>query len=266
MIDWGKLQRVSLQLLFLISVPVSIAVTIHYNLWLWFIFGFLYSKIAITMISIQIGLHRYFAHGQFRTGKLRHIFLCCMSIIGGEGDPLSWSKAHIHHHRYSDQPKDVHSPTVDGWLHSCLGFIFKPTSWFVEKNIRITTSSVVRLTKDPLVMFIHKNYLYIWYMLIAVSFLISWEVCLFFVLMPTGIAILNTSILSATLLHMKLSSSYRNYDTPDNSHNNRWILAWNLGEGLHNNHHKFPFDYDTAKKPGEFDLTAWIIKKWFKIN
>jgi fatty-acid desaturase len=84
--------------------------------------------------------------------------------------------------------------------------------------------------------------------------------------MPAGIAILNTGILSGTILHMKFPGSYRNYDTPDNSHNNRWILAWNLGEGLHNNHHKFPFDYDTAKKPGEFDLTAWVIKKWFKIN
>ena len=69
MINLDRLKRVSLQLLFVVSVPVSIAVTIHYNLWLWFICGFVYSRIAVTLVSIQIGLHRYFAHGQFRTDR-----------------------------------------------------------------------------------------------------------------------------------------------------------------------------------------------------
>ena len=266
MIEWNRLQRISLQFLLLISVPATIAITVYYSLWLWFICGVVYSRIAVTMFSIQIGLHRYFAHGQYRTGKIRHIFLCCISVISGELSPVSWARGHVHHHRYSDASRDIHSPVTGGWLHSGLGWFFKPNKWFLEKNIQITTSGVVRLTKDPLVIFIHKNYFYIWYILIAVSLLISWKICLFFVLMPAGLGILNTNVVTNTLLHIKLPGSYRNYDTPDNSYNHRWILAWNLGEGLHNNHHKFPFDYDTAKKPGEFDLTAWIIKKWFKIN
>jgi stearoyl-CoA desaturase (delta-9 desaturase) len=266
MIDWGRLQRVSLQLVLLLSFPVAIAIAVQYNLWLWLIGGFIYSRIAVTMFSVQISLHRYLAHGQYRTGNKRHVFLCWISVISGQLSPIMWAKGHMHHHKYSDTPRDIHSPVTDGLMHSSFGLLYKPGRWFMEKDIQVTTSSVARLTRDPVLLFIHKNYFYIWYALIAVSFLISWKLCLFFVLMPAGLGILNTNVVTNTLLHIKLPGSYRNYDTTDNSYNHRWILAWQLGEGLHNNHHKFPFDYDTAKKPGEYDPTAWIIKKWFKIN
>ena len=65
---------------------------------------------------------------------------------------------------------------------------------------------------------------------------------------------------------MKLPGSYRNHNTLDNSYNNTVVNWYLLGEGLHNNHHAEPGNYNQAHAPGEFDLGAWIIKKFFYVT
>jgi stearoyl-CoA desaturase (delta-9 desaturase) len=53
---------------------------------------------------------------------------------------------------------------------------------------------------------------------------------------------------------------YRNFNTPDNSTNSRWLSLFTFGDNLQNNHHALPWSYTSAVKKGEFDLSAWIIK------
>ena len=70
-------------------------------------------------------------------------------------------------------------------------------------------------------------------------------------------------LLRVWLVHTKIPGSYRNFDTADKSWNNKWIQILDLGEGLHNNHHKFPHLYNQAVQKGEFDLVGWIVKQVF---
>jgi fatty-acid desaturase len=39
-----------------------------------------------------------------------------------------------------------------------------------------------------------------------------------------------------------------------------------MGEGLHNNHHAKPNEYNQAMAPGEFDIAGWIVEKYVKVD
>ena len=53
---------------------------------------------------------------------------------------------------------------------------------------------------------------------------------------------------------------YRNFDTKDNSVNNRIgaILTW--GEMLHNNHHRYWNATSNSQHWSEIDISGWVIK------
>ena len=73
-------------------------------------------------------------------------------------------------------------------------------------------------------------------------------------------------VIRSALVHIKLPGSYKNFELADNSWNNKWIHAFDLGEGLHNNHHKYPSRYNEACKPDEFDFAGWLVKKFFIVS
>ena len=64
-------------------------------------------------------------------------------------------------------------------------------------------------------------------------------------------------------VHCKLPGSYTNFDTNDRSWNNKFIQLLDWGEGLHNNHHRFPNRYNQAVMPNEVDPVGWLVKKLF---
>ena len=69
-----------------------------------------------------------------------------------------------------------------------------------------------------------------------------------------------------TLNHLTTKISYRNFNTNDNSQNNIIVHWYTLGEGLHNNHHACPNEYNQAIKTNEFDIVGWLIKRFFIVD
>ena len=78
------------------------------------IFGFIWYQV-IAMFGLSIGLHRHFAHNQFKTSKLFEVVSLFLAMLAFSRSPLSWIGAHRLHHRFSDTPKDPHSPTHKGF-------------------------------------------------------------------------------------------------------------------------------------------------------
>ena len=89
---------------------------------------------------------------------------------------------------------------------------------------------------------------------------------LFLMAFPAGMSVLVGNTLVNWLLHVKSPGSYRNYDTNDNSYNNKWIQWIETGEGFHNNHHQSMGNYNFARKSDEFDPCAWIVEKFLKVE
>jgi stearoyl-CoA desaturase (delta-9 desaturase) len=249
-------------IIILLSIPVGLYLCYVNENWLWFILSFLYVKI-LNFFSLQIGLHRYFSHRSFKTTRLTHNLLAYSSILTGQGTPISWATHHIHHHRFSDTNLDLHTPQQGFW-NTCLLWTMRSYKYFnSEKKI---TPAPKYLVKDTTVMFIHKNYFLIWTLLIVLSMILDWRFGLYFVLMPAGMSVLHGNIVTNYLSHIKLPGSYRNFETSDNSWNNKYIQMFQGGEGLHNNHHYNMSNYNQAMKSGEFDLAAWVIDKFLKVN
>jgi stearoyl-CoA desaturase (delta-9 desaturase) len=101
---------------------------------------------------------------------------------------------------------------------------------------------------------------------IIFGFLINWKIPVFCVAAPLGWYIFGSGVFVTTLSHIKTPISYRNFETEDNSQNNKWIHWYTLGEGLHNNHHAHPEEYNQAMRKGEFDFSGWLVKTIFIVD
>ena len=244
-----------------LSLLFSIVYAVGYNAGWLLLASYLWARV-VTFAGVQIALHRYFCHRSFVTTAAKHKLLLWFSILSGEGSPIAWTTHHRHHHRYSDQAQDLHSPH-ESKLLSMFQWQIKPKMWWLEtKQLKTMPRDLLR---DSQVKLVDQYYYHIWLALVIVTWLIHWKITVFFVLAPVGWALFH-AIGVNFISHWPIPGSYRNYDTPDHSYNNQWVAYYLGGEGLHNNHHQDQSRYDHAVNPGEFDLGGWVVDKFFIQN
>ena len=84
--------------------------------------GFTWTGVALAMASYAIRMfgitgayHRYFSHRTYKTSRPMQLALAVLGTTATQKGPLWWATHHRHHHRYSDQPEDVHSPRQRGF-------------------------------------------------------------------------------------------------------------------------------------------------------
>ncbi|WP_342348875.1 fatty acid desaturase [uncultured Nitrospira sp.] len=63
-----------------------------------------------NLIGVSVGLHRYFSHHAFETSPLVRWLLGIWGTWAMQGPIDRWVADHRRHHRFSDQPLDIHSP------------------------------------------------------------------------------------------------------------------------------------------------------------
>ena len=204
-------------LLYYGGIPLAIVLAYSYDLWWWLLAGVVYAKI-LGLVGVQIGLHRYFSHRTFTTSKIRHILLCWSSLLCGSGSPIAWATWHLHHHKHSDTDKDIHSPNIDSFVHATLTWGMEGDEWWASRQI---SHSPVSLFTDKYVKFVHENWHTIWAILICVTLLISWKICLFLLIFPAAFITMNASVMTNGLAHLSIPGSYRNFETADKSTNNK---------------------------------------------
>jgi stearoyl-CoA desaturase (delta-9 desaturase) len=250
--------RLLLGTIYLISfIGIGLVIAGVYSAW-WLLAGLIWSKI-IQLIGHSIGMHRYFSHKSFNTTLRGEKVMAWFSFLLGVGSPIQYARNHRQHHRVSDQPSDWHSPKNDGKLYTALGlWEFNSLKWFMERG-GITPRD---LLVHPTYMFIHTYYYQMWIALLIASALISLPLMLFLVALPSLIYHIELNVFVNFTGHC---IGYRNFETTDTSRNNNIVQWWTLGEGLHNNHHAVMRLYDFAVLPEEFDVSAFIIDKFFAV-
>jgi len=237
----------------------SIVIGISHSMWLHMFISFLIGKIIVSMFGFQLALHRYFSHRSFKTGKFRHIFLCITGFLAGQGSHIFWSAQHRHHHKYADTEYDSHSPRESKFYAA--GFWMLRSEKYITKRKQIKNIPV-DLIRDPLLRWFDRHYYHLWVTIILVLFILSPIFLIFFILAPVTYGYINASLITLAC-HIKLPASYRNYNRNDDSYNNKFIQAFLLGDGLHNNHHEFPGNYSEIHRAGEFDPIGLLITKVF---
>lgn len=250
--------------LFLILNPIiSVAALVLYLVFsesytlsqvLWItLFGVIFS--FLTNLSITMGYHRLFSHKSYEAHPILQWALLFVGAGAFQGSALKWSSDHRIHHKFEDTEKDPYSINKGFW-HAHMGWMMKHDS----VNLPINAPD---LEKNNLVKHQHDYYVF-W--AIGVGYVLPMAVgallgnAFLGLVIAGGIRIFLTqqsTFLVNSLSHTMGKTPYSAEKTAKDS----IIVAFlTHGEGYHNFHHKFQFDYRNGIRWYHWDPTKWSIQ------
>jgi stearoyl-CoA desaturase (delta-9 desaturase) len=223
---------------------------------------------VMASIGQGIGLHRYFSHHSFETSKAGRTLLGILAVMSMQGPIIAWVADHRRHHAHTDQCGDTHSPSIDGacaplagWKglwHAQLGWIFGSS----YSDPRIFASDIA---DDAQLRALDRTRL-LWY---AASILVlpaayGWllggsEHIVGTVLVAGAFRAFLFSQSVLALNSLAHSFGNRRFEQANTSCNNALVAALTLGEGWHNNHHRFPRSAHVGVDWYEIDVLGEII-------
>ncbi len=216
----------------------------------------------IAGMGITFGYHRLFAHRSFKVHPaIQFIAMLCGSAAL-QNTILKWSSDHRTHHNKLDTNEDPYSITK--------GFFRAHIGWVVEAR-PAEIRGVHDLEKNRIVMFQHKYY---WPIAIGLSFILPMAIGAFYG-RPLG-GLLWGGFLRVTLVHhftffinsLCHFSGKRPFEPKSTARDSWWVAFFTFGEGFHNFHHKFQWDYRNGIRWYDFDPGKWTIKflSWFGLT
>ncbi|HEX7630803.1 MAG TPA: acyl-CoA desaturase [Lacunisphaera sp.] len=232
--------------------------------WSWFAVGVAVALYFIRMFFVTGMSHRYFSHRSYSTSRFgQFVFAVCVGTTVQRG-ALWWAYHHRHHHQHSDEPEDVHSPHVHGFLWSHIGWI---TS---RRNFPTDYTKVRDLAKFPELVFLNRFDLLVPLLLAASLYLLGDFLAVAAPALHTsgaqllvwGFFVSTTVLFHGTACINSLAHLWgnRRFATSDDSRNSLILSLITLGEGWHNNHHR----YMSATRQGfywwELDVTYHLLK------
>lgn len=245
----------------LTATPIAAATIIP-----WYAFNFNFSTAAwvsfITLLwfnglSITGGYHRLWAHRAYEAHWSLKIFYMLFGGMAIQNSILIWSSGHRTHHRHVDEiDKDPYSIKR--------GFWFAHIGWMLReyKSGEADFTNANDLLNDKIVMFQHNHYAAIVLLMnvglpLTLGWMLGdvWGVFLLGGLLRLVISHHVTFFINS-LAHMWGTRPY----TDENTARDNPVLALvTYGEGYHNYHHIFQYDYRNGVKWWQFDPTKWLI-------
>ncbi|MDX2170283.1 MAG: acyl-CoA desaturase [Deltaproteobacteria bacterium] len=196
----------------------------------WSALGICLGLFWLRMFGVTAGYHRYFSHRSYKTGRVFQFLLALCGTLAVQKGVLWWAGNHRVHHKFSDQEGDVHSPVLRGFWWSHVG-------WILAEDFEETRyDRIPDMAKYPELRWLNEHYLVPPVALAVLLFLtggLTWLVWGFF--------ISTTLLWHSTFTINSLSHVFgrRRYETTDQSRNNVWLALLTMGEGWHNNHHRY---------------------------
>lgn len=222
--------------------------------------AFLY---VVRMFGLTAGYHRYFSHRSYKTSRWFQFLLGFLGTSAVQNGPLWWSSHHRLHHKFSDTENDVHSPVSGSLWWSHVG-------WILSKKFNRTEHRLVAdLARYPEIRWLDKFHLAgpitLGVLLYVTGMLLEqhapqlgttgWQLVVWGMFIGTTILYHGTFTVNS-IAHLWGS---RRFKTTDDSRNNPLIALITLGEGWHNNHHR----YMSSERQGfywwEIDISHMIL-------
>ncbi|MEE9328406.1 MAG: acyl-CoA desaturase [Cocleimonas sp.] len=234
-----------------------------------FIFFYIIGGLGIT-----IGYHRYMTHRSFEAGSIVKIALSFMATMSFQGSILRWVSDHNRHHKYSDEPWDIHSPKVylDGYINNkWLGFFHAHFGWLFDSTTTDEKKYGVLILKDPIYMFFTRHVYAISLLSLILPFTYGYllggvESGIGSLLMGGAIRICVSQNITWTVNSFGHIWGTQESTHKDSSRNNLVIVILTFGEGYHNNHHADPRSANQGFLNHQFDFFWLIIKGMEKIG
>jgi stearoyl-CoA desaturase (delta-9 desaturase) len=208
----------------------------------------------LRALGLTLIFHRHLAHRAFRMNRAARFVWAAIGTASMQKGPLWWAGHHVNHHRFADREGDPHSPMVSGIYYAHIG-------WFLNDTKHDTLEASNPVVRDfsiyPELAWLDR-YHYVPPALLAAAMYaigglpwLAWGFCL-----PT-MTLAHATFCINTVNHLFGS---RRFETIDESRNNAFTALFAVGEGWHNNHHR----YQRAARNGfywwEFDPTWYVIR------
>ena len=248
-------------ILFTVTPALAVTLVPAYG-WIYGFDAFEWAMFAVMMVfcgmSITAGYHRLWSHKTYEAhASVRFLF-----ALGGafalQNDVLNWASDHRRHHQHVDNNDNDPYSAGRGFWFSHIGWILRHYD-----SAQNDFSNVKDLQRDPIVMWQHRNYLAL--------------VLIMNIGLPAFIGFLHGDIIAGLLLggllRLVLSqhATYfinslahmwgtRPYSDNSSARDNTLLALITYGEGYHNYHHTFQWDYRDGIRWWHFDPTKWLIR------
>ncbi|XP_035669392.1 stearoyl-CoA desaturase 5-like isoform X1 [Branchiostoma floridae] len=214
---------------------------------------------SLSALGVTAGAHRLWAHRSYKARLPLRIFLAIINCMSLQNDIYDWSRDHRVHHKYSETPADPHNAKR--------GFFFAHIGWLLVRKHPdvITKGKQIDLTdvlNDPVVKVQRKLYAPA---AVLMCFIIPtlvpslWGeslVTAFFISVLRYVLALNATWLVNSAAHMWGNKPYDKFINPSQ---NFPVAVLAMGEGWHNYHHTFPYDYATSELGWKVNPTTVFI-------
>jgi len=234
----------------LVLVPLTFAHSLrHWGEWVVFL-----SMVGAIGMSVTCGYHRLFSHRAYQARWPVRLAMLCLGAASFENSALHWASDHRIHHRHVDQGDDPYN--------SRKGFWYAHWVWVMEERT-LPITGVADLEKDPMVRWQHRHH-----------FLIGALVSL---LPPLLVGILTRDIACQLIIGVLLrvvvthhttffinSAAHffgsQPYSDANSARDNAFLAPFTYGEGFHNYHHMWQWDYRNGVKWYQWDPAKWTIR------
>jgi stearoyl-CoA desaturase (Delta-9 desaturase) len=251
---WTTTLMFSLTALVALTIVPWYGLTYGYSTSAWVAFALF---MIFASMSITAGYHRLWAHRSYEAHPAVRIFMALWGAATLQNSILVWASGHRTHHRHvDDNDRDPYSAGRGFW-HSHIGWMLRdyPSG---QENF----SNAPDLLRDPIVMWQHR-----WYVPIALGMNIGLPVLL-------GLMFGNVieMLLLAGFLRLVLGHHFtffinslahvwgrQPYTDENSARDNGFLALLTYGEGYHNFHHLFQYDYRNGVRWWQYDPTKWLI-------
>lgn len=215
----------------------------------------------ISALGVTAGAHRLWSHRTYKASFPLRVFLALANSMAFQNDIFEWARDHRVHHKFSETDADPHNATR--------GFFFAHIGWLmvrkhpdvIEKGKKLELSD---LQADKVVMFQRRHYkLSVLLLCFFVPMFVPWyfwgeslSVGYFVPGLLRYAVVLNATWLVNSAAHIW---GNRPYDKTINPRENPLVAFSAIGEGFHNYHHTFPFDYATSEFGIKLNFTTAFI-------
>lgn len=208
----------------------------------------------ITGLSVTAGYHRLYSHTTYKINPVIEAVLLFFATMATQGSALRWSFDHRHHHAFVDTDRDPYSIKK--------GFWYAHFFWLFEKPKPIENKVIADLVKRPLLRFQHRFY---GTLMVVSNVLVTFLIGYFF--QDYFGAFVFAWLLRTFFLHHftwfinSLAHTWgaRTFCEELSAVDNYVIALLTFGEGYHNYHHTFAYDYRNGIRWYHFDPTKWLI-------
>jgi len=213
--------------------------------------------LVLSGLSITAGYHRLWSHRSYCARWPLKAMLAFFGIFSLQNSILVWAARHRVHHRHVDEvDADPHS-IKSGFWHAHIGWMLRqwPTS-------RVDFDEVRDLQRDPVVMWQHRNY---WPMVWLLNLGVPVACGLVFgdvagtVLLAGAFRLAFSQHCTFFINSLAHTWGLRNYCDDNTARDNGVIALLTWGEGYHNFHHAFQSDFRNGLNWWQFDPGKWLI-------